>query len=54
MAVVDVVFAIGAGVIIKVADLIPAQGDISKVTETIKLSTDTINNIKQKNFFFDF
>ncbi len=53
LAAADVGFAIGCGtdVAIESADLTLVQGDISKVTETIKLSTDTINIIKQNLFW---
>ncbi len=49
----DVGFAIGCGtdVAIESADLTLAQGDISKVTETIVLSSDTIKIIKQNLFW---
>ncbi|MCF6252236.1 MAG: heavy metal translocating P-type ATPase [Methylococcaceae bacterium] len=49
----DVGFAIGSGtdVAIESADLTLVQGDISKVTETIELSADTINVIKQNLFW---
>jgi Cu+-exporting ATPase len=52
LAAADVGFAIGSGtdVAIESADLTLVQGDISKVTETIELSTDTINIIKQNLF----
>lgn len=53
LAAADVGFAIGSGtdVAIESADLTLVQGDISKVTETIELSTDTINVIKQNLFW---
>jgi Cu+-exporting ATPase len=53
LAAADVGFAIGSGtdVAIESADLTLVQGDISKVTETIELSTDTINIIKQNLFW---
>lgn len=53
LAASDVGFAIGSGtdVAIESADLTLVQGDISKVTETIELSTDTINVIKQNLFW---
>ncbi len=53
LAAADVGFAIGCGtdVAIESADLTLVQGDISKVTETIELSTDTINIIKQNLFW---
>jgi len=53
LAAADVGFAIGCGtdVAIESADLTLVQGDISKVTETIELSTDTIKVIKQNLFW---
>ncbi len=53
LAAADVGFAIGSGtdIAIESADLTLVQGDISKVTETIELSTDTINIIKQNLFW---
>ncbi len=53
LAAADVGFAIGSGtdVAIESADLTLVQGDISKVTETIELSTDTIRVIKQNLFW---
>ncbi len=53
LAAADVGFAIGCGtdVAIESADLTLVQGDISKVTETIELSTDTIKIIKQNLFW---
>ena len=53
LAAADVGFAIGCGtdVAIESADLTLVQGDISKVTETIELSTDTISIIKQNLFW---
>jgi Cu+-exporting ATPase len=53
LAAADVGFAIGSGtdVAIESADLTLVQGDITKVTETIELSTDTINVIKQNLFW---
>jgi Cu+-exporting ATPase len=53
LAAADVGFAIGSGtdVAIESADLTLVQGDISKVTETIELSTDTIKVIKQNLFW---
>ena len=53
LAAADVGFAIGSGtdIAIESADLTLVQGDISKVTETIQLSTDTINVIKQNLFW---
>ena len=53
LAAANVGFAIGSGtdIAIESADLTLVQGDISKVTETIELSTDTINVIKQNLFW---
>lgn len=53
LAAADVGFAIGSGtdIAIESADLTLVQGDISKVTETIELSADTINVIKQNLFW---
>ncbi|MGR9087126.1 MAG: heavy metal translocating P-type ATPase [Gammaproteobacteria bacterium] len=53
LAAADVGFAIGSGtgIAIESADLILMQGDISKVTEAIELSTDTIAIIKQNLFW---
>lgn len=53
LAAADVGFAIGSGtdIAIESADLTLVQGDISKVTETIELSGDTINVIKQNLFW---
>lgn len=53
LAAADVGFAIGSGtdIAIESADLTLVQGDISKVTETIELSTDTIKIIKQNLFW---
>ena len=53
LAAADVGFAIGSGtdVAIESADLTLVKGDINKVTETIELSTDTINVIKQNLFW---
>ncbi|MFK5949562.1 MAG: heavy metal translocating P-type ATPase [Methylococcales bacterium] len=53
LAAADVGFAIGCGtdVAIESADLTLVQGDISKVTETIVLSSDTIKIIKQNLFW---
>lgn len=53
LAASDVGFAIGSGtdVAIESADLTLVKGDISKVTETIELSTDTIKIIKQNLFW---
>ncbi len=55
MAAADVGFAIGCGtdIAIESADLTLVQGNTSKVTETIELSTDTIKVIKQ-NLFWPF
>ncbi len=49
LAAADVGFAIGTGtdIAIESADLTLVQGDIDKVTESIELSADTINIIKQ-------
>ena len=53
LAAADVGFAIGCGtdVAIESADLTLVKGDISKVTETIELSTDTIKVITQNLFW---
>ena len=53
LAASDVGFAIGCGtdVAIESADLTLVKGDISKVTETIELSTNTIRVIKQNLFW---
>ncbi len=53
LAAADVGFAIGSGtdVAIESADLTLVQGDISKVTETIELSSFTIRVIKQNLFW---
>jgi len=53
LAAANVGFAIGSGtdIAIESADLTLVQGDISKVTETIELSTDTIRVIKQNLFW---
>ncbi len=53
LAAADVGFAIGSGtdIAIESADLILVQGDISRVTDTIALSADTINIIKQNLFW---
>ena len=53
LATANVGFAIGSGtdIAIESADLTLVQGDISKVTETIELSTDTIRIIKQNLFW---
>jgi len=53
LAAANVGFAIGSGtdVAIESADLTLVQGDISKVTETIELSANTINVIKQNLFW---
>ncbi|MFW5444587.1 MAG: heavy metal translocating P-type ATPase [Methylococcaceae bacterium] len=53
LAAADVGFAIGSGtdVAIESADLTLVKGDISKVTETIELSADTIKVIKQNLFW---
>lgn len=53
LAAANVGFAIGSGtdIAIESADLTLVQGDISKVTETIELSTDTIKVIKQNLFW---
>ncbi len=53
LAAADVGFAIGCGtdIAIESADLTLVQGDISKVTETIVLSSDTIKVIKQNLFW---
>ncbi|MEQ1530817.1 MAG: heavy metal translocating P-type ATPase [Methylococcales bacterium] len=53
LAAADVGFAIGSGtdIAIESADLTLVQGDITKVTEAIQLSTDTIRIIKQNLFW---
>jgi Cu+-exporting ATPase len=53
LAAADVGFAIGSGtdIAIESADLTLVQGDISKVTETIELSANTISVIKQNLFW---
>ncbi|WP_347989390.1 heavy metal translocating P-type ATPase [Methylomonas sp. AM2-LC] len=53
LAAADVGFAIGSGtdIAIESADLTLVQGDISKVTETIELSTFTLRVIKQNLFW---
>jgi Cu+-exporting ATPase len=53
LAAADVGFAIGSGtdIAIESADLTLVKGDINKVTETIELSADTINIIKQNLFW---
>ncbi|MCX7087532.1 MAG: heavy metal translocating P-type ATPase [Methylococcales bacterium] len=53
LAAANVGFAIGSGtdIAIESADLTLVKGDISKVTETIQLSTDTIRIIKQNLFW---
>ena len=53
LAAANVGFAIGSGtdIAIESADLTLVQGDISKVTETIELSTFTIRVIKQNLFW---
>jgi P-type Cu+ transporter len=53
LAAADVGFAIGSGtdIAIESADLTLVQGDISRVTDTIELSADTINVIKQNLFW---
>ncbi|MGR8934651.1 MAG: heavy metal translocating P-type ATPase [Gammaproteobacteria bacterium] len=53
LAAADVGFAIGSGtdIAIESADLTLLHGDISKVTEAIELSTDTIRIIKQNLFW---
>ena len=53
LAAADVGFAIGSGtdIAIESADLTLVQGDISKVTETIELSSETIKVIKQNLFW---
>ena len=53
LAAADVGFAIGSGtdIAIESADLTLVKGDISKVTETIELSTNTIRVIKQNLFW---
>ncbi|WP_349431763.1 heavy metal translocating P-type ATPase [Methylomarinum sp. Ch1-1] len=53
LAAADVGFAIGSGtdIAIESADLTLVQGDISRVTDTIALSADTINIIKQNLFW---
>ncbi len=53
LAAADVGFAIGSGtdIAIESADLTLVQGDISKVTDTIELSDDTIGIITQNLFW---
>jgi Cu+-exporting ATPase len=53
LAASDVGFAIGTGtdIAIESADMTLVQGDITKVTEAIQLSTDTIKIIKQNLFW---
>lgn len=53
LAAADVGFAIGSGtdIAIESADLTLVQGDISRVTDSIELSADTINIIKQNLFW---
>lgn len=53
LAAANVGFAIGSGtdIAIESADLTLIQGDISKVTDAIELSTDTISIIKQNLFW---
>ena len=53
LAAADVGFAIGTGtdIAIESADMTLVHGDISKVTEAIQLSTDTIRIIKQNLFW---
>ena len=53
LAAADVGFAIGSGtdIAIESADLTLVQGDISKVTDTIELSSETIKVIKQNLFW---
>ena len=53
LAAANVGFAIGSGtdIAIESADLTLVQGDISKVTDAIELSTDTIRIIKQNLFW---
>ena len=53
LAASDVGFAIGSGtdIAIESADLTLVHGDITKVTEAIQLSTDTIRIIKQNLFW---
>jgi len=53
LAAADVGFAIGTGtdVAIESADMTLVHGDITKVTEAIQLSTDTIKIIKQNLFW---
>lgn len=53
LAAANVGFAIGSGtdIAIESADLTLIQGDISKVTDAIELSTDTIRIIKQNLFW---
>ncbi|MGZ8195830.1 MAG: heavy metal translocating P-type ATPase [Methylosarcina sp.] len=55
LAAANVGFAVGSGtdIAIESADLTLVQGDISKVTDAIELSADTISIIKQ-NFFWAF
>lgn len=53
LAAADVGFAIGTGtdIAIESADMTLVHGDISKVTEAIQLSTDTLRIIKQNLFW---
>ncbi|MGR8953224.1 MAG: HAD-IC family P-type ATPase, partial [Gammaproteobacteria bacterium] len=53
LAAANVGFAVGSGtdIAIESADLTLTQGDISKVTDAIELSTDTIRIIKQNLFW---
>jgi Cu+-exporting ATPase len=53
LAAADVGFAIGTGtdIAIESADMTLVRGDITKVTEAIQLSTDTIKIIKQNLFW---
>ena len=53
LAAADVGFAIGTGtdIAIESADMTLVHGDITKVTEAIQLSTDTIRIIKQNLFW---
>ena len=53
LAAADVGFAIGTGtdIAIESADMTLVQGDITKVTGAIQLSTDTIRIIKQNLFW---
>ena len=53
LAAANVGFAIGSGtdIAIESADLTLVQGDITKVTDAIELSSDTIKVIKQNLFW---